>query len=96
MTAAPDTQRFVGSRAPRREDPRLLTGRGRFVADLVLPGLVEAMPNLMRRQIEKAIGAHCSPKAAKVVKVRIATLIAHAGAVGAASLAIRPWGIATP
>jgi glucokinase len=51
-------------------------------------GLVEAMPNLMRRQIEKAIGAHCSPKAAKVVKVRIATLIAHAGAVGAASLAI--------
>jgi carbon-monoxide dehydrogenase large subunit len=43
VSAAYETKRYVGSRVPRREDPRLLTGRGRFVADVVLPGLVEAM-----------------------------------------------------
>ena len=51
-------------------------------------GLVEAMPVVIRRQIEKAIAAHCAPKAAKAVKVRIAKLISHAGTVGAACLAI--------
>lgn len=34
--------RAVGTRQLRREDPRLLTGRGRFVADIKLPGMVEA------------------------------------------------------
>jgi carbon-monoxide dehydrogenase large subunit len=34
--------RFVGARVPRVEDPRLLTGRGRFVDDVVLPGTLEA------------------------------------------------------
>lgn len=29
----------IGSSVPRREDPRLVTGHGRFVADLQLPGL---------------------------------------------------------
>jgi len=33
---------LVGARVPRREDPRLLTGSGRFLDDLVLPGLLEA------------------------------------------------------
>lgn len=51
-------------------------------------GLVEAMPALMRLQIRKAIDAHCAPKAAKAVKVRIAELLDHAGTVGAASLAM--------
>jgi CO/xanthine dehydrogenase Mo-binding subunit len=32
----------VGSRQLRREDPRLLTGRGRYVADVRLPGMREA------------------------------------------------------
>jgi carbon-monoxide dehydrogenase large subunit len=46
--AAPDTPervaatRWVGARLPRREDPRLLTGRGRYVDDVVLPGLLHA------------------------------------------------------
>ncbi len=31
-----------GERVPRREDPRLLTGRGRFVADVRLPGMLHA------------------------------------------------------
>jgi aerobic carbon-monoxide dehydrogenase large subunit len=33
-------ERFVGRSAPRREDGRLLLGRGRFVADLQLPGML--------------------------------------------------------
>jgi carbon-monoxide dehydrogenase large subunit len=35
-------RRFVGASVPRREDPRMLTGRGRFVDDIRLPGLLHA------------------------------------------------------
>ncbi len=37
-----DTNRWVGKRITRKEDPRLLTGQGRYVADIQLPGMVEA------------------------------------------------------
>ncbi|OZM81241.1 xanthine dehydrogenase family protein molybdopterin-binding subunit [Pseudonocardia sp. MH-G8] len=33
---------WVGASVPRREDPRLLAGRGRFVDDVVLPGMLHA------------------------------------------------------
>jgi carbon-monoxide dehydrogenase large subunit len=33
---------FIGKRMPRREDRRLLTGRGEFIADLTLPGMLHA------------------------------------------------------
>lgn len=33
---------LLGVRVPRIEDDRLVTGRGRYVADVVLPGMVEA------------------------------------------------------
>ena len=33
---------WVGADVPRREDPRLLTGRGRFVDDLTLPRMLHA------------------------------------------------------
>ncbi len=32
--------RYIGQRMPRKEDPRLLTGRGQFVDDIVLPGML--------------------------------------------------------
>ena len=32
--------RFIGKRMPRKEDPRLLTGRGQFVDDITLPGML--------------------------------------------------------
>ncbi|MDQ1502977.1 MAG: aerobic carbon-monoxide dehydrogenase large subunit, partial [Actinomycetota bacterium] len=32
----------LGSSVPRKEDRRLLTGRGRYVSDLVLPGMLHA------------------------------------------------------
>jgi carbon-monoxide dehydrogenase large subunit len=35
-------QAFTGKPLHRREDPRLLTGRGRYVADVFLPGMLEA------------------------------------------------------
>ncbi|MEJ2885275.1 xanthine dehydrogenase family protein molybdopterin-binding subunit [Actinomycetospora aeridis] len=34
--------RWVGASIPRHEDPRLLTGRGRFVDDITLPGMLHA------------------------------------------------------
>jgi carbon-monoxide dehydrogenase large subunit len=34
--------RWVGARVRRREDPRLVTGAGRYVADVALPGLLHA------------------------------------------------------
>src|SRR5215471_8539228 len=33
---------LVGARVPRVEDPRLLTGRGRFIADITLPNMLHA------------------------------------------------------
>ena len=39
MTAAP---RAIGSRRPRIEDPALLRGRGRYVDDIDLPGMLHA------------------------------------------------------
>jgi carbon-monoxide dehydrogenase large subunit len=34
--------RFIGQRLPRKEDARLLTGRGTFVDDVILPGMLHA------------------------------------------------------
>ncbi len=34
--------RYFGAAVPRLEDPRLLTGRGRYVDDLALPGMLHA------------------------------------------------------
>ena len=40
--AAGSAARFVGQSVKRREDPRLLTGHGRYVDDIALPGMVHA------------------------------------------------------
>ncbi|NUU25378.1 MAG: xanthine dehydrogenase family protein molybdopterin-binding subunit [Streptomycetaceae bacterium] len=37
-----DATRLVGRSVRRREDPRLLTGRGQFVDDIALPGMLHA------------------------------------------------------
>ena len=34
--------RSIGARVLRVEDPRILTGRGRYVDDIVLPGMLHA------------------------------------------------------
>src|ERR1700749_1738691 len=38
-SAAPASQRGVGARVLRKEDDRLMRGRGQFVGDIRLPGL---------------------------------------------------------
>ena len=39
----PNKTSFVGRSMPRREDHRLLTGRGQFIADLALPHMLHAV-----------------------------------------------------
>ena len=34
--------RYFGAKVPRMEDPDLLTGRGRYLDDIELPGMLEA------------------------------------------------------
>ncbi|MER5390276.1 xanthine dehydrogenase family protein molybdopterin-binding subunit [Saccharopolyspora sp. NPDC002686] len=49
---------LLGARVPRVEDDRLVAGRGRFLADVVLPGMVEAafvrseLPHAMVRGVD--------------------------------------------
>lgn len=38
-----DTKAWMGARLPRKEDLRLITGKGKFVADFVLPGMLHAV-----------------------------------------------------
>ncbi|MGD9603796.1 MAG: xanthine dehydrogenase family protein molybdopterin-binding subunit [Gammaproteobacteria bacterium] len=38
-----DTQSWLGARLERKEDHRLVTGKGRYVADIVLPGMLHAV-----------------------------------------------------
>jgi aerobic carbon-monoxide dehydrogenase large subunit len=40
--SGPAAGRFVGQSVPRREDPRLLTGHGQYVDDVVVPGMLHA------------------------------------------------------
>ncbi|MBV8400138.1 MAG: xanthine dehydrogenase family protein molybdopterin-binding subunit, partial [Acetobacteraceae bacterium] len=47
-----DTARFVGRSMPRREDQRLLTGQGQFVADLAFPRMLHAI--FVRSQVAHA------------------------------------------
>jgi aerobic carbon-monoxide dehydrogenase large subunit len=43
MSATPiNAGRFIGQRVPRKEDARLLTGRGSYVDDIILPGMLHA------------------------------------------------------
>ena len=34
--------KFIGDRLLRKEDPRLVQGRGRYVGDITLPGMLHA------------------------------------------------------
>jgi carbon-monoxide dehydrogenase large subunit len=50
--AQTNAKNFVGQPLPRREDKRLLTGRGQFVADLKLPEMLHAV--FVRSQVAHA------------------------------------------
>src|SRR3954447_18052183 len=40
--SSPTANRFIGASVKRKEDPRLLTGHGTYVDDVVLPGMLHA------------------------------------------------------
>jgi len=67
--------KFVGDRYLRKEDPRLLTGRGRYVGDLVLPGMLHAA-------LVRSPHAH-----ARILRVDAARAREHPGVVDVVSFA---------
>ena len=40
QVAEPEAKRWVGGGLVRKEDPKLITGQGRYVEDIALPGLL--------------------------------------------------------
>jgi CO/xanthine dehydrogenase Mo-binding subunit len=81
--------KFVGDRYLRKEDPRLLTGRGRYVGDITLPGMLHVV--LLR-----------SPHAhARIHRVDAARAREHPGVVDVVSFAdlgpaARPFAMVPP
>ena len=61
--------KFVGDRLRRKEDPRLLLGRGRYVGDIVLPGMLHAA-------ILRSPHAHALINAIDVERARTVTGVA--------------------
>jgi carbon-monoxide dehydrogenase large subunit len=55
--------RFVGQSIPRKEDPRLLTGRGRYTDDVELPNLLHA--HFVRSDLARARITHLDVTAAR-------------------------------
>jgi len=63
------SERLFGARVRRREDARLVTGQGRYVADVALPGLLH-------------VAVHRSPHAhARIVRIDAAEARCHPGVV---------------
>jgi carbon-monoxide dehydrogenase large subunit len=63
--------RFIGSRVPRREDRRLLTGHGQYVDDIQLPGMLHAAfaRSFMARGVIRSIDASAARELPGVVAV---------------------------
>ena len=47
--------RAIGARVLRAEDPRILTGRGRYVDDVVLPGMLHGRIPAQHRPARTAV-----------------------------------------
>ncbi len=60
-----DGRPYVGARTPRREDARLLAGRGRFAGDISLPGMVHAV--IARSPVAHGRVTRCETEAARAV-----------------------------
>src|SRR5438552_10084988 len=79
MSILAPSARLVGSRISRKEDPRLLTGRGRYVDDIVVPGMLHvafARSDLARGRIVD-IDVEAARGAAGVVAVLTAADVNH-------------------
>jgi len=71
---APAAGRFVGQAVPRKEDPRLLTGRGRYVDDVRLPGMLHA--HFVRSDVARARISRLDVSAARSAPGVVAVLTA--------------------
>ena len=99
------SQRFFGATVRRREDPRLVTGRGRYVGDVALPGLLHVAiarsPHAHARI--RAVDAGEARRRAGVVRVlvpadvaaleRLPLLVPHASLVAPACPELLPQAI---
>jgi len=81
--------KFIGDRLLRKEDPRLVQGRGRYVGDIVLPGMLHAA-------IVRSPHAHArigALDAARALKIPGVVAVVTAGDLGDAT---RPLPIVPP
>jgi carbon-monoxide dehydrogenase large subunit len=89
--------RYIGERMLRKEDPRLLTGRGQFVDDISLPGMLHVAFHRSQIARGKVLSIDCA--AAKelpgVHAVWLAADLEHPG-FQMMSLYLRPTEVATP
>ena len=67
-------ERWVGRRLRRKEDRRLLTGAGTYVADLRLPGLLHAA--VVRSEVAHGLVTHLDVAAAREADGVVAVLTA--------------------
>ena len=80
----PERAPFIGRSVPRREDRRLLTGQGRFIADIDLPRMLHAA--FVRSSV-----AHARIRGVDLTRARVAPGVVHAlSGVDVARLATRP------
>jgi carbon-monoxide dehydrogenase large subunit len=63
VTEAAGAARFIGKPVPRREDRRMLTGHGRYVADVALPGMLHAA--FVRSEVARGRVVHLDVEAAR-------------------------------
>jgi aerobic carbon-monoxide dehydrogenase large subunit len=86
--------RWVGASVPRKEDPRLLSGRGRFVADIDRPGMLHAAFVRSPVAAGRITGVDVQPALA-AAGVRAAFDAAGLGLTGLTALLDRPEFTAT-
>lgn len=99
MSMLAPSSRIVGTRINRKEDPRLLTGRGRYVDDVVVPGMVHvafARSDIARGRIT-AVKTAAAASAPGVVAVLTASDLNHllAGPMGP-TIALGPGSTPSP
>ena len=81
--------KFIGDRHLRKEDPRLVQGRGRYVGDIVLPGMLHAA-------ILRSPHAHARVGAIDVEQARVATGVAAVVTFADLGAASRPLPVMPP
>jgi carbon-monoxide dehydrogenase large subunit len=74
MSILAPSARLVGNRISRKEDPRLLTGRGRYVDDVVVPGMLHVA--FARSDLARGRIVSVDPQAARAADGVIAVLTA--------------------